>query len=75
MGCRSGNTREFKVVKGGKVKDGDGREGPGTDAGVREKKVRTLKETIHKGKYVVEPVKVAGKMVDDVVRKIRARGK
>ncbi len=41
----------------------------------RAKKVETLRESYRNGHYVVEPKKVADRMVDDAVAEIRAGGR
>ena len=55
---------------GGKRGDGPG---PAGKKSTRQKRVDLLKGKVEKGTYRVKPKKVATKMVEDAVRKIRSR--
>ncbi|MGA6994155.1 MAG: flagellar biosynthesis anti-sigma factor FlgM [Candidatus Deferrimicrobiaceae bacterium] len=55
--------------------DGENGNGSGIDrkASIRRKRVELLKEKVEKGTYRVNPMKVAEKMMEDAVRRIRSR--
>ena len=55
---------------GGKGGNGTG---PAGKESTRQKRVDLLKGKVEKGTYRVKPKKVANKMVEDAVRKIRSR--
>ena len=57
---------------GSSGKRGDG-PGPAAKKSTRQKRVDLLKGKVEKGTYRVKPKKVANKMVEDAVRKIRSR--
>jgi len=55
---------------GGKKGNGSGID---RKASIRRKRVELLKEKVEKATYRVEPMKVAEKMIEDAVRRIRSR--
>jgi len=55
---------------GGKKGNGSGID---REASIRRKRVDFLKKKVEKGTYRVEPLKVAEKMIEDAVRRIRSR--
>lgn len=55
---------------GGKKGNGSGIDGK---ASIRRKRLELLKEKVEKGTYRVEPMKLAEKMIEDAVRRIRSR--
>lgn len=55
---------------GGKKGNGGGID---KKASIRRKRTDLLKEKVEKGTYRVNPMKVAEKMVEDAIRRIRSR--
>lgn len=55
--------------------DGEKGNGSGIDrkASIRRKRVELLKEKVERGTYHVNPMKVAEKMMEDAIRRIRSR--
>ncbi len=54
--------------------DGVGGPAPKDKGSARMKRVNGIKGKLEKGRYRIEPKKVADKMVDDAIREIRSRG-
>jgi anti-sigma28 factor (negative regulator of flagellin synthesis) len=52
---------------------GGNERGPAGKKSTRQKRVDLLKGKVEEGTYRVKPKKVAAKMVEDAVRKIRSR--
>lgn len=71
MNGRSRGASTLRVVSG----KGNGGRGDATGApkAARKERVDRIKETIDNGNFAVEPRKVADKIIDDALRKIRSR--
>jgi anti-sigma28 factor (negative regulator of flagellin synthesis) len=61
----------LRVVSG--KGNGSREDTPGAPEDARKKRVERVKETIEDGNFVVKPRKVADKIIDDALQKIRSR--
>lgn len=72
MGRRKG-TGDHRRKSRGKKGNSGGNSSPGPPGISRKQRIVSLRNQVNGGTYRVDPGAVAGKMVDDAVRKIQSR--